>query len=194
MSLQVQLVTLGAMVLSGNVLGVVFDAYRVVSREVRLHRFVLSLLDLLYWLAAAVLVFRVLYETNLGEVRLFVFLGLLFGISMYFAFFSRWTILAVRWSIEMFRRLVRFTIKMFDLLIIRPIRFLIRCLIVIWGFLCALSIFLYKFVLQLLYPLWVFLRWIARPLHPMLVNIGGRMPKLVRWLKRAATAVRFWRR
>jgi hypothetical protein len=113
---------------------------------------------------------------------------------MYFAFFSRWTILAVRWSIGMFRRLVRFSIKTFDLLIIRPIRFLIRCLIVIWGFLCALTIFLYKIVLQLLYPLWVFLRWIARPLHRKLVNIVRRMPKLARWLKRAAAAVRFWRR
>lgn len=165
MSLHVQLATLAAMVLSGNVLGILFDSYRVVSRELRLHRRLIPLFDLAYWLAATVFVFRILYQTNLGEVRVFVFLGLLLGISAYFAFFSRWTIRFVRWLINLVRATVRLSIQGFRLLIIRPLVFLWRCLIVFLGFLGAFSVFFGKIVLQLLYPLWVVLKWAVRPLH-----------------------------
>jgi spore cortex biosynthesis protein YabQ len=182
------------MVVSGGVLGVAFDAYRVVAREARLRRVLRSFLDVVYWLAATVLVFRVLYETNLGEVRLFVFLGLLLGLSLYFALISRWAVLAFRWAVAFVRRLARFAVRLFDMLIVRPIRFFVRCLEIVWGFIGVLTIFLYKFVLQLLYPLRMFLRWVARPLRRRLGLFLKERPKLARWLQRAARAARFWRR
>lgn len=190
MSLQVQLITLAAMVFSGHALGVIFDAYRVVSRELRLHRWLIPACDLLYWIAATLLVFRVLYAANLGEIRMFVFLGILLGISMYFAFVSPWTVRAVKQLIEIIRRAIALGIRLFILLIVRPLQFLYRCLIIFMGFLMALSVFLYKFVLQLLYPLWVILKWITRPLHRHVARLLIWMRPVKHWYERILTWLR----
>lgn|GEM_PF-1607420 len=48
----------------------------------------LRILDLAIWLAAIPLVFWVLLRTNQGEIRFFLFLGLLTGAGLYFAFIA----------------------------------------------------------------------------------------------------------
>jgi len=171
-SLQVQTLTLLLMVASGGVLGVLFDTYRVVSGQLRLHRVFVPVFDVLYWLAATLLVFRVLYYSNMGDVRIFVFLGLLLGISAYFALISPWTIKAVKAIIRAIVLVCRWLIRLFQLLIIKPLILLYKCFLILLGFMAAVSIFLYKVVLQLLYPLWAVTKWLTRPIHKYFSFLG----------------------
>lgn len=186
MSLEVQASTLFLMVLSGTALGAVFDGYRVVFAQLRVGRYFVHAFDLLYWLAAMLFVFRILYFSNSGEVRVYVFLGLLLGISLYFALLSSSVIKGVLMTIRAIQTLFRWSIRLFTVLIVRPIRFLYKCLFIIFGFIGALSIFLFKIVIQLLYPVWKILSWVTKPLHRYFTFLSRwkeQWLRAMRWIK-----------
>lgn len=164
MSLYVQFITLSAMAGSGAFMGALFDVYRVLSGRLRPPRWLVPLLDIAYWFAATLFVFRTLLYSNNGQVRLYVFLGLLLGVWLYFRIASRWTIKLVLLVIRIIQALVRFVRRLTELLLIKPIVLLYRLVIIVFGFLWALSIFLGKIVLQLLYPFLLLGRAIYKPL------------------------------
>lgn len=184
MNLEVQIWSLLMMVASGGALGAVFDVYRIVAGHVRFGRLLVSAIDLLYWIAATIIVFRVLYITNSGEVRVFVFLGLLLGLSMYYALISTFVIRATRMIIRAVQAVAAWCVRVFQLMVIRPLRWLYRLLMALLGFLAALTVFLYKVVLQLLYPVWMLLRWITRPLHKHAARIWNGRRFAVRFVNR----------
>ncbi len=166
---------MAAMLLSGIGMGVVFDGYRVVSDELRINRWWIPVFDLLYWIAATIVVFHVLSANNEGEVRLYVFIGLLCGIGLYYWVFSKIVVKLVHIAIETVRALIRFSIRAFRLLVVQPLMLVFRLLKVIFAFFIALTLFLSKIVVQLVRPFWLLLRWMLRPL---LRPLGRRMAKL----------------
>ncbi|WP_042171275.1 spore cortex biosynthesis protein YabQ [Paenibacillus gorillae] len=168
MTLSMQWFTMAMMLLSGIGMGAVFDGYRVVSNELRFPKWWLPVLDMVYWLAAALIIFRVLYASNYGEVRAYVFVGLLVGVLSYYWLFSKAVIAIVKWVIEAFRKLIRFVLRCLDLLIVKPIILLYKLVKVIVGIGTAITIFVFKIVLQLLRPFWLLLRWMTRPLTRLL--------------------------
>lgn len=163
MTLSIQWLTVAVMLLSGFGMGVVFDGYRVVSNELRFPRWWLPVLDVVYWMAAAVVVFRMLYASNNGEVRAYVFLGLAIGVILYYWLLSKSVIGLVRWIIGAVRAFISFIFKVFDLLIVKPILLLYKTITVILGFGSALTIFLLKIVVQLVRPIWLLLLWLLKP-------------------------------
>lgn len=173
MSLHVQFFTLFTMFASGLGLGGLFDLYRVLSWQLRIARWVKSVLDIIYWVVATILVFQVLYYSNQGQIRLFVFLGILIGITFYFALISTYMIKFILWIIRLIKRWVQIAIWLFEMLVITPILVLYKIVIIFAGFLLAISIFLYKFVIQLCYPLWMLINFLIKPLT--------RRFKLPRW-------------
>ncbi|MBD2872657.1 spore cortex biosynthesis protein YabQ [Paenibacillus sp. IB182493] len=158
-----QWMTMAVMLLSGLGMGTVFDGYRVVSNELKFPRWWLPVLDVIYWMAAALVVFRALYASNNGEVRAYVFIGLAFGMILYYFLLSKIVIVLVKWLIGAVRKLVAFVLKCLDLLIVKPIKLIYKLIVVILGFGSALTIFLFKIVLQLFRPFWRLLAWLLRP-------------------------------
>jgi hypothetical protein len=97
-------------------------------------------------------------------VRAYVFLGLAIGVILYYWLLSKPVIALVKWLIEAVRSLIAFIVKLIYFLIIKPILLLYKCVIVILGFGSALTIFLLKIVVQLVRPIWLLLRWMAKPI------------------------------
>lgn len=198
LSLSEQWLTMSLMLLSGIGMGVVFDGYRVVSHELRFSKWTLPVLDLLYWAAATLVVFRVLSAGNNGEVRAYVFLGLALGVIIYFLLLSRTVIAIVRWTIGAVRYLIGLFIRLFDIFIIRPLLILYKLCKVLIGFFLALTIFCYKIVIQLIRPFWLLARWIFRPLLRPLMK--WLTPIVARWRlgEKAANAAKktgaWWKR
>lgn len=197
-SLSLQFLTMGMMLLSGIGMGVIFDGYRVVSNELRFPRWTLPVLDMVYWLAASLIVFRVLYASNYGEVRAYVFLGLLIGVLCYYWLLSKPVIRTVKWLIDAVRALIRFTLRTFDLLIVKPVVLLYRFIRVLIGFGTALTIFLLKIVLQLVRPFWLLLRFLLGPLtRPLWRWLGPKLSGLQlkeRWDKILSGVIKLWKR
>lgn len=186
MSLQVQFFTLFTMFASGGGLGAAFDVYRVLAGALRLPRWMYALLDLVYWLIATVLVFYVLLHSNFGEVRMFVFIGLCLGVWVYFGLFSRATVALLQWIIRLLITLYEWVKRLIEVLVITPIVWLYKCVLILLGFLYTLSIFFAKIVIQLFYPL----RFLyIKLLHPLILRIPGvpwfvsRCRKAYAWVK-----------
>lgn len=170
---------MGMMLLSGIGMGVLFDGYRVVTNELRLPRWWLPVLDMMYWMATVVIVFRVLYASNNGEVRAYVFLGLLIGVVSYYLLLSGLVIRIVTWLIDAVRAVIRFTLKTLDILILKPLLLLYRLVKVILGFGTAVTILLLKIMVQLIRPFWLLFRWILGPVtRPLRRWIS---PYIIRW-------------
>lgn len=83
-----QLYTFLLLMATGAILAFAFDCYRVTRNSLKWRRFATALGDLLYWLAAAVVVFMALIKGNWGEIRFFIFLALFSGAGLYFRFLS----------------------------------------------------------------------------------------------------------
>jgi len=157
-SLHTQFLTLWMMFACGCMLGGILDTYRVITGLTRMKHWLIPLFDILYWLGAMVLVFRVLYLSNLGEVRLFVFLGLFAGLAVYYAVISTYLMRLVRRFLLWLAACWRFTIRLFRVLVVIPIVHIYRAVLAVLMFFGTTTIFLCKFVLQLVYPLWKLLR------------------------------------
>jgi spore cortex biosynthesis protein YabQ len=119
-----QLETFILTMLTGILLGLLFDFYRILRGMLKPHWFFTSLGDLTYWLLATAIVFGILVFGNWGEIRLYVFFGLAAGMLSYYRLLSRKTIhllvAAIRHAFQVFRAvktLVRYTL-------ITPARFL----------------------------------------------------------------------
>ncbi|GIO35026.1 MULTISPECIES: spore cortex biosynthesis protein YabQ [Paenibacillus] len=174
MSPQIQWITLLWMLFSGAAMGLAYDSYRVLSGQLHFPRWTLHVLDLLYWCGAALFVFRMLYVSNYGQLRFYVFVGLFLGVWLYFLFLSVTTqrfvvmlIKAVRYFIDVLKRLFR-------LLVWSPIRMLLKLLKGLALMLGGIAMFVFRVVLKLLLPFWKLAQWMLRPITSRL-----RMPK---WL------------
>lgn len=129
---------MGLMLCGGGLLGMLYDLCRVFAKEFRFARIQTWIVDFCYWLAAAVIVFRLLYAGNSGELRLYVFIGLLLGGWLYFSFLSRWMAQTTRAGIRIGRKLIRLLLTIGHGLLIKPVIWLYRCVLVLITFLFAL--------------------------------------------------------
>lgn len=169
---------------SGALLGVLYDVYSVLSGRLRPPRWLVPLLDFAYWIVATALVFRALLYSNNGQVRLYVFIGLIFGVWLYFRVASEWTVRLVQLCIRLVQWLYRTIRRLIDWTVVKPIVLLYKLVIVLFGFLVTLSVFLYKIVLQLLYPFRLLGRFLWRPIR--------KRVKAPLWWSRAAELFRKW--
>lgn len=180
MTLHVQFLTILLMFCSGLILGTLFDVFRVLSRELRLPKWMLPLVDILYWIVATILVFRLLIYSNEGQVRVFIYLGMLIGICFYYAFLSLWTVRLVMLLIRIIVTIYHIICKTVFFVFIKPLIGLYRLIVLFLSFFLAVAIFLYKIVIQLLYPVWRLILWIIRPLRKFLIVPGW----LSAWVKK----------
>ncbi|MFS0725056.1 spore cortex biosynthesis protein YabQ [Paenibacillus sp. 1P07SE] len=185
MSLNIQFLTLAMMLLSGLGMGAAFDGYRVVSNRLRLGRLWIPVLDLLYWLAATLIVFRVLAASNEGELRMYVFVGLLLGIGCYFWLFSSAVIAFVVWLLDTLQRIWRLLLACLDWAVLKPLKLLLKFLRVVAGLVLAFAILLFRIVIQLVKPLWLIVAWIFgplwRPVARFVSPMAGKLGLAARW-------------
>jgi len=73
----------------GLVIGVVFDLYRSMLFLIRPHKWTANILDICISILLTSMAFLLLLFSNWGEVRLYVFLGIGLGISIYAKYCSR---------------------------------------------------------------------------------------------------------
>ncbi|MEN6568316.1 MAG: spore cortex biosynthesis protein YabQ [Veillonellales bacterium] len=87
-----QTVTFFITIITGLLLGVLFDFYRTLRNQIKLPLLLGSLADLGYWAAATVVVLAGLLLGNWGELRFYVFIGLVGGVFLYYRLLSRWAL------------------------------------------------------------------------------------------------------
>ena len=69
--------------LTGVAIGVLFDIFRVLRKSFKTADIITYLEDILFWVLTGLLVLYNIWYFNNGEIRLFMFLGIIMGILIY---------------------------------------------------------------------------------------------------------------
>ncbi|MGF7184183.1 spore cortex biosynthesis protein YabQ [Desulfitispora alkaliphila] len=84
-----QLITFLLLTLVGMGIALTFDVYRVLRGQIKPPKILGDIADLLIWVVLAIIAFVVLIFGNWGEVRVYIFIGIIVGIAIYFKWFSK---------------------------------------------------------------------------------------------------------
>ncbi len=124
-------------VLTGFLLGVFFDIYRVMQGVIRPRKIITHLGDLLFWIISTGFIFLLLLFGNWGDFRLYVFLGIGLGVLIYLRWFSRLTIkllLAIIKTINYLNNLIISFIRYIIIAVLFPLRVIKNIIIIPIGF------------------------------------------------------------
>lgn len=76
-------------ILGGILIAFVYDLFRIKRKAVKTAIVFIYLEDLIFWVIVAIVMFAVVYLSNDGEIRGFIFLGTVLGIVIYIILFSK---------------------------------------------------------------------------------------------------------
>jgi spore cortex biosynthesis protein YabQ len=108
-------------IIAGIAVGVLFDIYRVVLIYNNPNKILLAISDVLYWVLCAFITFVFFLYANNGNLRYYTFIGIIFGLFLYFKLASKKFIIAVR-------SIIFFVIKGFRLayiIIVYPLKYIL---------------------------------------------------------------------
>lgn len=117
--------------INGIIIGLLFDFFRIARKIFRTNDVVTCIEDILFWILAGIIVLYSIFVFNNGELRLFMFLGILLGALVYMLFVSSYVIKINVKIINMIKKIIRiimlpfnFIYKILHKLLLKPITFL----------------------------------------------------------------------
>ena len=74
--------------LTGVIIGVLFDFFRILRRTIKTSNFITYVEDIIFWILTGVLILYNIWYFNNGEIRIFLFLGIILGVLIYMSTLS----------------------------------------------------------------------------------------------------------
>lgn len=135
-------------ILGGVLIAFIYDLFRIKRKAVKTAIVFIYLEDLIFWIIVAIIMFVVVYLSNEGEVRGFIFIGTLLGIILYIALFSK--------------------------IVINSSMFVLRIIFKVFYFVWVIISYPFRIVFKMVgYPVRFFVK-IARKYMKKVRNIGRR--------------------
>ena len=98
----------------GIIIGVVYDVYRVIRILSNPSKLVIGIMDILFWITAAMLSIVGFFYVSSGEIRLYGLIGLALGWMLYLLTFSRYIIKSL---VRLFKGILWVCRKLIELLV-----------------------------------------------------------------------------
>ena len=120
-------------ILNGFLIGILFDIFRILRKSFKTKDFITYVEDILFWLLAGAIVLFSIFKFNNGELRGFIFIGILIGTLIYMLLFSKIFIKINLYIINFIKKVfyfiiiipIKFIYKIIDGIIFKPISFII---------------------------------------------------------------------
>lgn len=74
--------------LTGVTIGVLFDFFRILRRTIKTSNIITYIEDVLFWILTGLLVLYNIWYFNSGEIRIYMFLGIILGVLIYMSTLS----------------------------------------------------------------------------------------------------------
>ena len=87
--LQEQIIILMRFLISGLLIGLLFDFFRIQRKAIKVHDIVTYVQDILFWVITAIIIIYTVITYTDGEIRSYMVVGLALGVIIYFYIFSR---------------------------------------------------------------------------------------------------------
>lgn len=127
-----QLVSFGYFISVGIILGIIFDFFRIFRRTIKTSDIITNIQDILFCFITGIVILVSVFYFNNGVLRLYVFIGLTIGITIYMLYISKHFIKISIKIINFIKNILYSFIKPFLILInftkkliFRPISFII---------------------------------------------------------------------
>ncbi len=108
-----QLYSFFVFILVGFLIGLLFDMFRISRRTFKTSDIVTSIEDILFWLLSGLLIIFSLFKFNNGDIRAYIIVGLIAGISIYILVFSKLIINTLVKIITFIKKIISKIIKIF---------------------------------------------------------------------------------
>jgi len=99
--------------LVGAIIGFIFDFFRILRRSFKTNNIVTYIQDIIFWLLTGFIILISIFIFNNGEIRFFMFIGLLLGIIFYLLLFSKYI---VNISVKIVIFIKKLIIKIYNLI------------------------------------------------------------------------------
>lgn len=84
-----QLYTFLIFILVGMVIGITYDIFRILRKSFRTIDFITYIQDFLFWIITGVILLYSIFTFNNGELRSYIFIGILLGLILYMLSISK---------------------------------------------------------------------------------------------------------
>lgn len=106
-------------IINGVIIGILFDFFRILRKSFKTSDIITYFEDFLFWILTGFSILYFVFVFNNGEIRLFMFLGIVVGITLYMLIFSS---LFIKINVSVITFLKRIFIKVLEIILI-PFRF-----------------------------------------------------------------------
>lgn len=106
-------------ILNGLIIGLLFDVFRILRKSFKTPDVITYLEDFIFWILTFLLILYSIFKFNAGEIRFYIFIAIILGISTYLLIFSKP-------FIKVNTIIISFIKKACVFLIIKPIKYIIK--------------------------------------------------------------------
>ncbi len=122
-------------VLNGFIIGLLFDFFRILRKAFKTADILTYCQDILFWILTGLLTLYSIFVFNNGEIRIYIFLGILIGIILYMLLLSKYIILInvyilnkIKMCIKLILKIIvipfKFIFNIFKKIFLKPISFI----------------------------------------------------------------------
>ena len=109
-------------ILNGILIGILFDCFRILRRSFKTSDWITYIEDIVFWICTGILTLYFIFVFNNGEIRFYIFLGIILGIAFYLLTISKYFIAINVKIITCIKTVIE---KIFHVIIF-PFKFLLR--------------------------------------------------------------------
>ena len=125
-----QLFCLGIFIITGISIGLLFDIFRILRKSFHTADWITYIQDVLFWILAGSMMLFSIFTFNHGEIRSYVFIGILIGVVIYMLAISKLVVKSSVTIILFIKKILSYPIhlieKIVKIIIINPILFITR--------------------------------------------------------------------
>lgn len=108
-----QLINFLYFIVTGIVLSIIFDIFRILRKTIKTSDIITNIEDILFGLITGIVMLISIFLFNNGEIRLYIFLGIIVGITLYMIFISKYFIKINVAIINFIKKIINWATKPF---------------------------------------------------------------------------------
>ena len=93
--------------LNGTFIGLLFDFFRILRKSFKTANFITYIEDIIFWIISGISIIFLMYRFSNGELRIYMLLGLVFGIMIYMLALSKLVITFFMSIIDFIKKIFR---------------------------------------------------------------------------------------
>lgn len=121
-------------ILNGFLIGILFDSFRILRKSFKTANFITNIEDIAFWILSGLLLIYSIFKFTDGNLRFYIFFGILLGYLLYLLIFSKIYIKISVYIIMFIKKLVyclliipvKFILKILGKFFITPIKFILQ--------------------------------------------------------------------